>query len=84
MDEEEDKIPLREKEDALAAVAIAVMLLLTAWGNAIALAIGSLVGLILMMIFFKGKLRHGAGLALLVGVVVAIVIALALFLGWRQ
>ena len=75
---------MKEKEDALAAIAIAVLLILTAWGNAVAMLIGSLVGLVLMTIFFKGRLHHGAGLAAAVAVVVAAVIALALFLGWKD
>lgn len=79
-----DDIPIREKEDSLAAVAIAAMLFLTAWGNAVALLIGSLAGLVLMLIFFKGRMRHGAGLAMLVGLAVAILITVALFFGWRQ
>ena len=81
---EKDDLPLKEKEDALAAIAIAILLILTAWGNAVVMMIGSLVGLVLMMIFFKGKLHHGAGLAAIVAIVVAVTIAIAFFLGWKS
>lgn len=79
-----DEIPVKEKVDALAAIAIAAMLFLTAWGNALALFIGSLVGLVVMMIWFKGRLHRGAGLAAMVGIVVAILIAIAISLGWMR
>lgn len=79
-----DDIPVREKADGLAAVAIAVMLVLTAWGNALAMMIGSLLGLVLMMIFFKGRLHHGAGLAVMVGVAMVLLMAVAIYLGWMN
>ena len=79
-----DEIPAREKEDAFGAIAIAILLILTAWGNALALLIGSLVGLVVMLILFRGKLHHGAGLVVAASVLVAILIAVALFLGWKS
>jgi len=79
-----DEIPLKEKEDALAAIAIALILILTSWGNAVALMIGSLAGFVVIGFVFRGKLHHGAGLAAMVALAVAAIIATALFLGWKQ
>jgi hypothetical protein len=74
---------MKEKEDALGAIAVAMMLILTAWGNAIALMVGSIIGLVIMMIVFKGRLHHGTGLAVTVAMVIAATIAIAFFLGWK-
>ena len=79
-----DEIPIREKEDAFAAIAIAVMLILTAWGNAIAMMVGSLIGFVIMALVFKKKLHHGVGLAVVVALVVVASLAIALFLGWKD
>ena len=76
-------IPRKEKEDAFAAIAIAVMLLLTAWGNAIAMMVGSVIGLIILFVAFEGKHFRGARLAAVVALSVAAVLAVAFFLGLR-
>lgn len=75
---------MKEKEDALATIAIAVMLVLTAWGNAIAMMIGSMIGLVVLLIVCEGKIFRGAALAAAVALTVAAVLALAFFLGWKK
>jgi len=62
--------------DRIAAVAIAVMLILTAWGNAVAMLVVSGLGLIAGLLFFRKSLTRGAALAAAVGFGVAIIIAL--------
>ncbi|NIP95834.1 MAG: hypothetical protein GWO24_21335, partial [Akkermansiaceae bacterium] len=60
--------PTKEKADAFAAIAIALLLILTAWGNAIAMLIGSVVGLVVLFVIFEGKIFRGSALALAVGI----------------
>jgi len=68
----------RSLSDEFAAVIVAVLLILTAWGNAIVLLVVSLVGLVAWLIVFpKDFLRKGA-LPVTVGAAVAAVIALAM------
>jgi hypothetical protein len=66
--------------DKLAALAVAVLLILTAWGNAVVmLAVGAL-GLAVSALFFRKSIARGGALAASVGFVLAIVIALIMLL----
>ncbi|MCJ7667742.1 MAG: hypothetical protein MUP04_05595 [Anaerolineae bacterium] len=64
--------------DKFAAIAIAVLLILTAWGNALAMLIVSLLGLVVGFLFFRKSIARGGALAATVGFVLAIIIALVL------
>ena len=76
-------IPRKEKEDAFAAIAIAIILILTAWGNAIAMMIGSVVALVMMLVVCEGRLFRGAALPVVVAISVAVILAIAFLVGWK-
>jgi hypothetical protein len=62
--------------DKITALAVAGFLILTAWGNAIAMFVFALLGLILGLLFFRRSIGRGGVLAAIVGFTLAIVIAL--------
>ena len=62
--------------DKLAALAVAVLLILTAWGNAFAMLVVALLGLVIGLLFFRRSIGRGGVLAATVGFILAIVIAL--------
>ena len=66
--------------DKLAALAVAVLLILTAWGNAEAMLLVSVIGLGAGLILFRRSMAQGGALAALVGFVLAIGIALIMLL----
>jgi len=66
--------------DKLAALAIAVLLILTAWGNALAMLVVAVLGLVVGLVFFRKSIVRGGALAATVGFVLAIVIALVMLL----
>jgi hypothetical protein len=70
-----------KNEDIFGAVSVALLLLLTAWGNAWAMVIASALGLIAGLILFRGSLLRGAVLAATVACVMAAAIAVAIWLG---
>ena len=65
---------MKEKRlpDGAAAAAVALVLLLTAWGNAYAMLLVGIVGLIVGLVFFRNTLARGGALAALVGCLLAI------------
>ena len=69
------------KDDAFPAVAVAVLLILTAWGNAIAMMIVSAVGLIIGLFLYRGRFLKGGLLAAAVACVVAFVIGILFMSG---
>lgn len=66
--------------DKLAALAVAVLLVLTAWGNAVAMLVVAVLGLIVGLLFSRESITQGGALAATVGFVLAIVIALIMLL----
>jgi hypothetical protein len=64
--------------DKFAVIAIAVLLILTAWGNALAMLVVSVLGLVVGLLFFRKSIARGGALAATVGFVLAIIIALVL------
>lgn len=66
--------------DKFAALAVAVLLILTAWGNALAMLVVSLLGLVVGLLFFRKSITRGGALAATVGFVLAIIIALVFLL----
>ena len=62
--------------DRLAAVAVALLLILTAWGNAMVLLVVALLGVAVTLVFFRKKVTRGAALSATSGFVLAIAIAL--------
>jgi hypothetical protein len=66
--------------DKLAALAVAVLLLLTAWGNAVAMLVVAVLGLVVGLLFFRKSITQGGALAATVGLVLAIVVALMILL----
>jgi hypothetical protein len=61
--------------DRLAAGVVSILLILAAWGNATALLVFSILGILLGVIFFRKQLAQGGLLAAMVGFVISIVIA---------
>ena len=72
---------MKKRDDAFAAIAVAVLLILTAWGNAIAMMIVSAAGLLVAALIYRKQLFKGAALVALVAFVVAAGIGLALSCG---
>ena len=66
--------------DKLAAVAVALLLILTAWGNAAIMLIVAAIGLVVSVILFRIQLTRGGALSATLGCVVAIAIALVMLL----
>lgn len=62
--------------DKFAALAVALMLILTAWGNSFAMMAFGLTGIVIGLLFFRNKLGRGGLLAAIVGFVTAVIIAL--------
>ncbi len=67
-------------EDKFAALTIAVLLILTAWGNAVAMLVVSIPGLVAWALFFRKSMVRGGALVVTVGFVLAIAIALVILL----
>ena len=66
--------------DKLAAVAVALLLILTAWGNAVVMLVVALLGLAVSVIFFRSKITRGGALSVTLGFVLATAIALIMWL----
>ena len=66
--------------DTLAAVAVGVLLILTAWGNAVVMLVVSVLGLALGLLLLGKNITRGGALAATVGFALAIVIALVMLL----
>lgn len=66
--------------DNLAAAAVAVLLILTAWRNAGAILVVAMFGLVVGVLFLRKSIARGGALAAAVGFVLAIVIALVMLL----
>ncbi|MGA9351205.1 MAG: hypothetical protein WBW48_20700 [Anaerolineae bacterium] len=66
--------------DRFAALAVAVLLILTAWGNAVAMLVVAVLGLVVGLLLFRKSITRGGALAATVGFVLAIVIALVMLL----
>lgn len=66
--------------DKLAALAVAVLLILAAWGNAVAMLVVAVLGLVVGLLLFRKSITQGGALAATVGFVLAIVIALVMLL----
>ena len=66
--------------DKLSAVVVAVLIILTAWGNATVMLIVSILGLVAMLFALSGKKPLGGYFAATVGFVLAIGISLVVLL----
>jgi flagellar biosynthesis protein FliP len=66
--------------DKLAALAVAVLLILTAWGNAVAMLVVAVLGLVVGLLLFRKSITQGRAPAATVGFVLAVVIALVMLL----
>ena len=63
--------------DKFAAIVVALLLILTAWGNAAVMFIVSILGLVIFVAFFRKITLRGGVLAVAMGFVLSIGIALA-------
>jgi hypothetical protein len=66
--------------DRFAASVVAVLLVLTAWGNALAMLVAAGIGLVVGVLLFRRSITRGGALAAIVGLVVAIAIGLVMIL----
>lgn len=66
--------------DKLAAVAVALLLILTAWGNAVIMLILAVLGLVASVIYFRRRITRGGALSAILGFVAAVAIALIMLL----
>ncbi len=62
---------MKNPEDGFGAIAVAGMIILTAWGNAIAMLIGSSIGLLVCLVVFRKKMLGGSALVATVAFAVA-------------
>jgi hypothetical protein len=66
--------------DRFAALAVAMLLILTAWGNAMAMLVVAVLGLAVGVLLFRKSITRGGLLAATVGFVLAIIIAVMMLL----
>jgi hypothetical protein len=62
--------------DKFAAIAVSLLLILTAWGNAQMMLIVATLGLVAMLFIFRKEINQGGALAATVGFVLAIGVTL--------
>lgn len=72
-----DNQPLSDK---LAALAVALLLILTAWGNAVVMLVVAILGFVASVIFFRKQITRGGALSATLGFVLAIAIGLIMLL----
>ncbi|MGD2147079.1 MAG: hypothetical protein PVH41_10325 [Anaerolineae bacterium] len=70
----------QQTSDKLAALVVAVLLILAAWGNAIVMLVVAALGLAVCVLYYRKSISRGGVLAATVGLVLAIVIALIMLL----
>jgi D-alanyl-lipoteichoic acid acyltransferase DltB (MBOAT superfamily) len=70
----------QKPSDSLAAVVVAVLLILAAWGNAVVMLVVAGLGLGVWVLFYRKSIFRRGVLAATAGLVVAIAIALILLL----
>lgn len=66
--------------DKLAAVAVSLLLILAAWGNAVVMLIVAVLGLVVSVLFFWKSIGRGGVLSATLGFALAIAIALIMLL----
>jgi len=69
---------MKNADDLLAAVFVAALLILTAWGNAIVMFAVSAIGWVAGLLFFGNRARSGGLLVAVVGFAVGAAIAIAI------
>jgi hypothetical protein len=70
--------------ESFGVIVVAVLLILTAWGNAFALLTASLIGLAIGLIVFRGELFRESLLAATVGCAIAVVVAFMTLMIWAH
>jgi hypothetical protein len=66
--------------DKLAAMAVALLLILTAWGNGAIMLIVAVLGLVVSVILFRKRITQGGALSAALGCIVAVAVALIMLL----
>jgi hypothetical protein len=66
--------------DRLAAVAVALLLILTAWGNAEIMLIVAVLGLVVSAILLRTRITQGGALSAALGCMVAVAVAVVMLL----
>lgn len=70
----------RSLSDRLAALAVALLLILTAWGNAAIMLIVAVLGIVVSAILFRTRITQGASLSAALGCTVAVAVAVVMLL----
>lgn len=70
-------------DEYFGAVVVAALLILTAWGNAIAMFIASAIGVVVALVAFRKRMHRGSVLVGLIACVVAGGLAVAITLGLK-
>ena len=71
---------IQSLSDRLAAVAVALLLILTAWGNAEIMLIVAVLGLVVSAILLRKRITQGGAISAALGCVVAVAVALIMLL----
>ena len=66
--------------DKLAAVAVSLLLILAAWGNAVVMLVVAMLGLVASALFFRKTMARGGALSATLGFALAIAISLVMLL----
>ena len=66
--------------DEYEAVVVAILLILTAWGNAMAMLIVGAIGLVVFVLISRKNMPRGGAMAAIAGFILSMVIALAMML----
>jgi hypothetical protein len=67
-------------DDKLAAVAVSLLLILAAWGNAVVMLVFAMLGLVASALFFRKSMARGGALSATLGFALAIAISLVMLL----
>ena len=62
-------------DDKLAAVAVSLLLILAAWGNAVVMLVVAVLGLFVSVLFFRKRMARGGALSATLGFALAIAIS---------
>ncbi|MGD9092504.1 MAG: hypothetical protein PVF74_06630 [Anaerolineales bacterium] len=71
---------IQSLSDEFEAVAVAILLIFTAWGNAMAMLIVAAIGLFVFVLISRKNIPRGGVIAAIAGFILSIVIALAMML----
>jgi len=69
---------MKKRDDAIVAIAVASLLVFTAWGNATAMFVASAIACVAGLVMSRGRAFHSRLLVAMVAFAVAVVVAIAI------